>query len=115
TRSILGVFYIMVMVTIMGGIDSPMALLIFPLALVPGIMFSSISLAYTAVARSVSSLNYFFATYVTPQFWLSGAFFPLGDLPIWLKVLATANPLSYAVDLLKIAAYTSDNGHFGLL
>jgi len=49
-----------------------------------------------------------------PLLFLSGAFFPLPDLPVWLKVLATANPLSYAVDLLQIAAYTDGSAHFGL-
>ncbi len=49
-----------------------------------------------------------------PLLFFSGAFFPLGDLPFWLKALATANPLSYAVDLIHIAVYTSDSGHFGL-
>jgi lipooligosaccharide transport system permease protein len=104
TRSILGVFYIMVMVTIMGGIDSPMALLIFPLALLPGVMFSAISLAYTAVAKSVSSLNYFFATYVTPQFWLSGAFFPLGELPGWVSVVAWFTPAYHVVRIYRAMA-----------
>jgi ABC-2 type transport system permease protein len=50
-----------------------------------------------------------------PLLFVSGAFFPLADLPIWLKLLATANPLSYAVDALQVAVYASDDGHFGLL
>jgi ABC-2 type transport system permease protein len=50
-----------------------------------------------------------------PLLFLSGAFFPLADLPGWLKVLATVNPISYAVDLLQIAAYTDGDGHFGIV
>jgi ABC-2 type transport system permease protein len=50
-----------------------------------------------------------------PLLFFSGAFFPLADLPLWLKVLATANPLSYAVDLLHVAVYSADDGHFGVL
>ncbi len=49
-----------------------------------------------------------------PLLFFSGAFFPLDDLPTWLKVLATANPLSYAVDLLRVAIYTDGSGYFGL-
>jgi len=49
-----------------------------------------------------------------PLLFFSGAFFPLHDLPVWLRVLAAANPLSYAVDLLHIAAYTDGSAHFGL-
>ena len=49
-----------------------------------------------------------------PLLFFSGAFFPLDDLPTWLKVLATANPLSYAVDLLRTAVYADGSGYFGL-
>ena len=49
-----------------------------------------------------------------PLLFFSGAFFPLEDLPTWLKVLATANPLSYAVDLLRTAVYADGSGYFGL-
>jgi ABC-2 type transport system permease protein len=33
-----------------------------------------------------------------PLFFLSGALFPLGNLPIWLRVLTRVDPLTYAVD-----------------
>lgn len=49
-----------------------------------------------------------------PLLFLSGAFFPLQDLPVWLKLLAAVNPLSYAVDLIHLAAYSDSNGYFGL-
>lgn len=49
-----------------------------------------------------------------PLLFFSGAFFPLNDLPAWLKVLAAANPLSYGVDLLRTAVYADGSGYFGL-
>ncbi len=49
-----------------------------------------------------------------PLLFFSGAFFPLEDLPSWLKVLAAANPISYAVDMLRIAVYADGSGYFGL-
>lgn len=49
-----------------------------------------------------------------PLLFFSGAFFPLDDLPTWLKALATINPLSYAVDLLRVAIYADGSGYFGL-
>ena len=48
-----------------------------------------------------------------PLLFFSGAFFPLDDLPVWLKVLATVNPLSYPVDLLRLAVYTDGSSYFG--
>lgn len=50
-----------------------------------------------------------------PLLFLSGAFFPLGDLPEWLTALGRLDPLSYAVDLLHLAAYAdTSEGSFGL-
>ncbi len=50
-----------------------------------------------------------------PFLFFSGAFFPLEDLPIWLKVLGHINPLAYGVDLLRLALYERDTGaYFGL-
>ena len=49
-----------------------------------------------------------------PLLFFSGAFFPLADLPGWLRGLALANPLTYAVDLLQLALYAeSASGYIG--
>jgi ABC-2 type transport system permease protein len=50
-----------------------------------------------------------------PFLFFSGAFFPLDDLPVWLKLLGQINPLSYGVDMLRLALYERDDGaYFGL-
>ncbi len=38
---------------------------------------------------------------IMPMFFLSGALFPLEEVPLWLKVLAHLNPLTYGVDQLR--------------
>ncbi len=47
-----------------------------------------------------------------PLLFFSGAFFPIADLPVWLEVLAYANPLTYAVDAIHLAAYARDTADF---
>jgi ABC-2 type transport system permease protein len=50
-----------------------------------------------------------------PLLFISGAFFPLDEVPIWLEVLGRANPLSYAVDLIHLAIYAeSSEGYVGI-
>jgi len=49
-----------------------------------------------------------------PLLFFSGAFFPLDEVPVWLKLLATVNPLSYPVDLLRLAVYAEGSAYFGL-
>ncbi|HET8945106.1 MAG TPA: ABC transporter permease [Dehalococcoidia bacterium] len=101
TRSLISVSAIFLVVLVFGAIDSVLALLILPLALLPGVMFGAISLSYAAIAKSVSSLNYFFAVFITPQFWLAGAFFPLDELPGWVNVLAWFTPAFHVVELYR--------------
>jgi ABC-2 type transport system permease protein len=40
-----------------------------------------------------------------PLFFLSGALFPLGNLPAWLQVLTRVDPLTYAVDPVRRAVF----------
>lgn len=101
TRSFISVGAIFLVVLVFGAIDSVLALLILPLALLPGVMFGAVSLSYAAVARSVSSLNYFFAVFITPQFWLAGVFFPLDELPDWVQVAAWFTPAFHVVEIYR--------------
>ncbi len=97
TRALISTAYVMAMVVAFGAVDSFWALAVLPLAVLPGVMFGAVSLCYTALARSVSQLNYFFATYVTPQFWLAGVFFPLDRMPDWVRTVAWFTPAYHVV------------------
>ena len=101
TRGLISSAYILAVTGAFLLLDSPMVLLAFPIAYVSGFMFASISLAYTSIARSISSLNYFFALFITPQFWLSGVFFPLERLPEELQVASWFMPATHIVDIYR--------------
>ena len=114
TRAVISVTYILVLVAAFGAVESPLAVLVLPLAFLPGLMFASISLCYTSVARSISSLNYFFAAYITPQFWLAGVFFPLDRLPEWVQTVAWFTPAYHAVNIYRgLMAGQPEWGHLG--
>jgi lipooligosaccharide transport system permease protein len=101
TRGFISICYIFVIVLALGTIESPLALFIFPLSFLPGLMFASMALSYTAIARSVSQLNYFFAAFITPQYWLAGVFFPLDDMPEWVQVVAWFTPAFHVVRIYR--------------
>ena len=101
TRAMISAVYIFVLIAAFGAVDSPLGLLVLPVAILPGLMFGSISLCWTSMARSISQLNYFFAAFITPQFWLSGVFFPLDELPGWVQTVAWFTPASHAVDVYR--------------
>lgn len=101
TRAVITTVYVGLMVLAFGGIESPWALLVLPVAILPGLCFGAISLCYCALVKSVSQLNYFFAVYITPQFWLAGVFFPLEQQPEWLQVVAWFTPAYHAVEIYR--------------
>lgn len=42
---------------------------------------------------------------VTPMYFMSGALFPVDDLPAWLSTMTRLDPLSYAVDPMRRAVF----------
>ena len=101
TRGLISASYILVVITAWGLVDSPLAVLALFVAVLPGIMFASIALSYTSVAWSISSLNYFFAVFVTPMFWLAGVFFPVEQLPEWAQTASWFLPATHAVEVYR--------------
>ena len=65
--------------------------------------------------RSMQGFHLVMNLVLFPCLFLSGAFFPLDDLPTWLYGLGRINPLSYGVDMLLLALYADgSDGFFGL-
>lgn len=83
----------------------PESFAMIPLAI--GCMFM-IALLFTALGTAVGSLLQDFQGFqlimnflVMPMFFLSGALFPLDNLPTALAIITRINPLSYGVDALR--------------
>ncbi|SDG05840.1 ABC-2 type transport system permease protein [Sinosporangium album] len=61
------------------------------------------------IAAGLKNIQSFFGVVqmaVMPMLFLSGAMFPLANLPGWLQVLTTVNPLTYAVDPMRQAVFS---------
>ena len=113
SRGFISALYILVIITAFGAVSSGFALLALPFSILVGLMFAAISISYTSVARSISSLNYFFAIFITPQFWLGGAFFPREELPTWAEKASWWLPASHVVDIYRgIIDGELNRGHF---
>lgn len=87
-----------------------------PLALLIMLALSVILTSFGAgIASMVEDFQGFQAInnfLIFPLFFLSSALYPLNNAPDWLRFLAEANPISYAVDALR---YTLINqSHFGI-
>jgi ABC-2 type transport system permease protein len=63
--------------------------------------FISIGLIIASKLNDMEGFQMIMSFFVMPIFFLSGAFFPIENIPVWLKVLAFADPLMYGVDGLR--------------
>jgi lipooligosaccharide transport system permease protein len=80
-------------------VQSPLAVLCIPTALLTGLMFGAMALLATSFVTSVSQLNYFVSLIIIPMFWVGGVFFPPEELSTEMQTFAWFLPLSHAVNL----------------
>ena len=97
TRSLLTGVVILAIASAFQLVHSAWALLIPPVVLLEGIMFSSISMFFTSLVPSIYSFNYFFTLFITPMFFFSGVFFPLSSFPPLVQTLSWIAPLTSPV------------------
>ncbi len=86
--------------------------------LVAGVLGAGLLMAFAMTAfgvyvatriKKMESFQVVMQFLMLPMLFLSGALFPLGDLPSWLTALTRLNPLTYAVDPLRRAAFSGQD------
>jgi ABC-2 type transport system permease protein len=106
---------IIFLITLIAGFR-PVSIAMLPAAL--GIVFL-IALLFTAIGTAIASVLADFQGFqlimnflVMPLFFLSGALFPLENLPPALAVIVRVNPLSYGIDGMRAALI--GQAHYGM-
>ena len=83
--------------------------------LLVNVFLAGLGQALASRIRTMQGFHLIMNLVLFPLLFLSGAFFPLADLPEWLRTMARLDPLSYGVDLLHLALRAeSSEGYFGL-
>lgn len=92
---------ILLVMVVLGLVNSFTALWILPVVLLVGLAFSSIALIVTALAKSYDVFTYYFSLFVMPMTLISGVFFPSEQLPAFVRVIGQLLPLSHATALAR--------------
>ena len=66
-----------------------------------GIAFTSLGVSFASRMEDMQAFPIIMNFVVMPLFFLSGALFPLDQVPNALKIIAMINPLTYGVDALR--------------
>jgi len=85
------------------GIDLTPGLFLrlWPLMFITSAALTSMGVLIAARMRSMEGFQVIMNFLLMPMFFLSGAFFPLRQLPAWMDILVKLNPLTYAVDAFR--------------
>jgi ABC-2 type transport system permease protein len=81
--------------------DPLMFLELLVLIFLMAFMICSLGLMLAARLKQVQTAMPMVQLIITPLMFLSGALFPLGNLPTWLTILTHVNPMTYAVEPLR--------------
>lgn len=86
---------------ILGLIESPWAILALPAAMLCSAALASGAMILTGVTKQISSLEKVMTLIFIPMFLFSGTFFPIGVYPGWLQPLVEVMPLYRGAHLLR--------------
>jgi lipooligosaccharide transport system permease protein len=102
----------LVVLTLFGIARWPSAVLAIPAAILTGLAFSSVVMAFAATQRTGEGFSWMFRFIVNPLFLFSGTFFPLTQLPEAVQWAAALTPLYHGVSLVR-GAVLADAGFLG--
>lgn len=101
SKSVLSATAILLVATGLGAVHGWAALWVLPVAFLTGLAFAAMALMVTAVARNYDFFLYYFTLLLTPMLLLSGVFFPLDGMPLFIQQAARALPLAHAIELVR--------------
>jgi lipooligosaccharide transport system permease protein len=84
-----------------GATRSAWAVLAWPVAVLTGLAFAAPVAAWAVTLTKETSFAYLFRFGMMPLMLFSGTFFPLSQLPVWLRPVAYATPLWHGVALCR--------------
>ena len=65
------------------------------------VTFIGLGLIFASKMKDIHSFSLIMNFIIFPLFFLSGALFPLENLPIWIRYISYIDPLTYGVDGLR--------------
>lgn len=92
---------ILLVISALGFVNSPLALLALPVIFLAGLTFGGMGLIVTALAPSYDFFMYYFTLIITPMILLCGVFFPVDQLPPLAQSVGAWLPLTHAIALVR--------------
>ena len=108
-RNVFTVVCYYIVMAMFGVLKAPHAWLALPAGILAGAAFGAVMLAFAGNVKNEDHFFTFVGRFVIqPMFFLSGTFFPLDSIPIYLRWIGWISPLWHATDLGRYLTYGRD-------
>lgn len=102
TTAFLQAMLILILAPIVGiHLNFKMVMLLIPAMFLISFALTSLGVLIASRLKSSEGASLVFQFVVMPMYFLSGALFPLSNLPEWLTIFVRLNPVTYGVDMLR--------------
>jgi ABC-2 type transport system permease protein len=82
-------------------LDFILVLKLIPLLFIVSVCLSGLGILMASRMRSQQGFQMLMQVIIMPLVFLSGVFFPINNVPVWLEVVSKFNPLTYGVDAIR--------------
>jgi len=83
------------------SISPIMVLQLIPVLIIISMSLSGLGVLIASRMRSQQGFMIIIQIIIMPLVFLSGVFFPVNNVPVWLEVISKVNPLTYGVDAIR--------------
>jgi len=95
-------FILLALAPIIGvKIDVILVLKLIPLLIIMSLCLASLGILIASRMRSQQGFHMVVQIVIMPLIFLSGIFFAVNNVPVWLEVVSKSNPLTYGVDAIR--------------
>lgn len=104
TRALLSVA-IIILIAGLAGVHLSYNLFFWAAVLLTAFFFAALAIALAMLVKSHADQALLTSFVITPMAFLSGTFFPLENMPVWLKPILRLLPLTPATEAIRAAAF----------
>jgi len=101
TKAVGAAAIMLTVLALLGFIHLPQGILLIPMAFLGGLAFGAIGMFFTGIIPTIDMFNLPIFLFITPMFLLSGTFFPVSNLPQWVRPMALVFPLYHLTEMAR--------------
>ncbi|TVQ37944.1 MAG: ABC transporter [Spirochaetaceae bacterium] len=101
TKGFVFTFSVMVITTLFGIVPLRSVFFAPLLGFITGTMFAALGFLMTSIVDNINQFNFFFSGFISPMFFFAGVFFPVENLPAFVRPITEILPLTHPVRLMR--------------